>query len=667
MMVAVLRIIACICGLSITAASFVPDAPTVTVRTTAPARGRKAISTQLSLALPSKRKDREVLDDREVYSSTRIPRRIEEAAGITGGLGLWRESRRRKGRQVKEKWKSLQLQRSRGRRKRLARRFQNYLLRNKHSLSLESGDAAVEDDEDLFDDDDSDSDEEEDLCFASLDAMRARAGVLRTRLRMRQESLTALERLMGDVELELKRMGWANTFNADAGYTLRTNFMYGQNTPTTTLGRDDADDALNGGSDTSEVMNEFELAVINRKWEEHIKGEHKETAGKAVEERKNGATTNGSASVNFMEEIQMDRMKRRSLKLKNSILLDRIRLQRLESRIVCMESDELGIVERAVGSTLDSLNEIEFERSSVTITAVQRQAKKFVNTFGESTSVLLRKLDRVSSKSGPNNRDYASVTDFVVQETAAGVRIVGNLLSNPSQLSQLVDPDTPALVPHVPAILARLDRLESHVAPILSRVLNNKQHLRSIEPYLDEILERFDDIEPHLPWILDHIDTLAPYTGLLLKHIDELLLYAEVDEYEAGDDNYAFAEQLLPYLEVYVSQLDLVGPHLPLLRPHLPLLLKHNRIKILSPHVGKLFAKGYKDLSASANMDILLYYFGWALRVPLVPYVFFKVAPPSAVSFLANRLPKRLVRGRCCDVSCYVDGDYGKGWNELSK
>lgn len=149
--------------------------------------------------------------------------------------------------------------------------------------------------------------------------------------------------------------------------------------------------------------------------------------------------------------------------------------------------------------------------------------------------------------------------------------------------------------------LTRLDRLESHVSPILSRVLNNKQHLRSIEPYLSEILERLDDIEPHLPWILDHIDTLAPYTGLLLKHIDELLLYAAVDEYEEGGENgrgnYAFAEQLLPYLEVYVSQLDLVGPHLPLLRPHLPMLLKHNRIKILSPHVGVLFSKGYKDLS----------------------------------------------------------------------
>jgi len=261
------------------------------------------------------------------------------------------------------------------------------------------------------------------------------------------------------------------------------------------------------------------------------------------------------------------------------------------------------------------------------------------------------------------------VADFVVREGAAGVRIVGNLLSDPSQLQQLIDPSTPTLVPHVPAILARLDKLESHVAPILSRVLNNKQHLPTVEPYLSEILERFDDIEPHLPWILDHIDILAPYTGLLLKHIDELLLYAEVDEYEEqgeSGDRYAFAEQLLPYLEVYVSQLDLVGPHLPLLRPHLPLLLKHNRIKILSPHVGKLFNKGYKDLSASANMDILLFYFGWALRIPFVPRLFFSLpGSPGLVSTLANKLPKRLVRGRCADITCYVDGEYGDGWNEL--
>jgi len=526
------------------------------------------------------------------------------------------------------------------------------MLRNKSSSSSQTSE---EEDEEANDSKEAE-DEKGEMIETSLDAMRARAGVLRTRVRLRQDSLSDLEKLTSDVKLEMNRMEWKDAFEK------RSVFMYGQ-----TSGKEES-----SGNDTNDVMNEFELAAINQKWEQQKKGNNQES-NKAQEngendkeEPENNMMEELEEPENIMEELQIDSMKQRSLKLQNSILLDRIRLQRLERRMLCFECDELGIVERAVGNTLDSLNDFEFLESNP-IMVVQRQAKKFVNTFGTSTSVLLRKLDRVSSQSGPNNRDYASVTDFVVQETAAGVRIVGSLLSNPSQLSQLVDPDTPYLVAHVPAILGRLDRLESHVAPILSLVLNNKQHLRSIEPYLDEILERFDDIEPHLPWILDHIDTLAPYTGLLLKHIDELLLYAKVDEYEAGDDNYAFAEQLLPYLEVYVSQLDLVGPHLPLLRPHLPLLLKHNRIKILSPHVGVLFAKGYTDLSASANMDILLFYFGWALRIPLVPRFFFALAPPSVVSVLANRLPKRLVRGQCCDVSCYVDGDYGEGWNELSK
>ena len=78
-------------------------------------------------------------------------------------------------------------------------------------------------------------------------------------------------------------------------------------------------------------------------------------------------------------------------------------------------------------------------------------------------------------------RNLESLSGYVYKETSAGVRIVKKLLSNPSQLTQLIDPDTPTLIPHVPAILSRLDRLESHVAPILSSVLNNKQHLRSIE------------------------------------------------------------------------------------------------------------------------------------------------------------------------------------------
>lgn len=181
--------------------------------------------------------------------------------------------------------------------------------------------------------------------------------------------------------------------------------------------------------------------------------------------------------------------------------------------------------------------------------------------------------------------------------------------------------------------------------PILERVLNDQRHLASVEPYLPEILERFDDIEPHLPWILDNIHVLAPYTGLLLNHIDELLPYAQWDENDGfatttttsskatninnGTTNayqYALAEQLLPFLEFYVSRLDTVGPHLPLLRPHVPKLLKHNRIAKMSPHIDRLFALGYKDnLGASANMDVLLFWFGWALRIPGLPRVFFAI------------------------------------------
>lgn len=62
---------------------------------------------------------------------------------------------------------------------------------------------------------------------------------------------------------------------------------------------------------------------------------------------------------------------------------------------------------------------------------------------------------------------------------------------------------------------------------------------------------------------------------------------------------------------------------------------------------------------ASANMDILLFYFGWALRIPFVPRLFFSLpGSPRLVSFLAARLPKRLVRGRCCDVTCLSDGEF---------
>ena len=344
----------------------------------------------------------------------------------------------------------------------------------------------------------------------------------------------------------------------------------------------------------------------------------------------------------------LDAMRARAGLLRTSILKQQVELQKLEREIICCSQGQ---------------DYSEQKDQSL-------QLQRMFTTFIYSTNVLLRKLSRVQGKIGPSNQQWRSVGDYVVSQTATGARIVGGLVQNPQRLKYFVDPETPTLVPHVPAILARLDKLEMHVNPILERVLNNRRHLASIEPYLSDILERFDDIEPHLPWILDNIDTLAPYCGLLLKHIDELLLYAHTDDYDsAGDENrYALAEQLLPYLEYYVSRLDVIGPHLPLLRPHVPQLLLNNRIGNISPHIDRLFARGYQDLSASANMDVLLFWFGWTLRIPGLPRLFFALpGSPRIVSFLANRLPKRFVRGYCRGVTCQVDNDYGGNWNKLKK
>lgn len=342
-----------------------------------------------------------------------------------------------------------------------------------------------------------------------------------------------------------------------------------------------------------------------------------------------------------------DEMIARAAVLRQSLLKKQIELQQLEREITCCTSPQNENILQ------DPMNYI------------MRTADKAKQTFSNSAEVLFRQVDRVKSKIGKNNQKYISVEEYFATQTYSGVRILDDLARNPDRLLHLADPNTPSLIPHLPAIYARLDKLEVHVYPILEKVLNNKQHLNSIEPYLDEVLERFDDIEPHFPWILQNVDTLAPYTGLLLKHIDELLLYAEADDDVDENDRYALAEQLLPFLEFYISRLDLVGPHLPLLRPHIPKLLKHNRISKMTPHIDRLFARGYLNLGTSANLDVLLFWVGWTLNIPLLPRIFFAIpGSPRFVSFLANRLPRRFVR-RCSGVSCSLDNDYGSNWNKL--
>ena len=125
---------------------------------------------------------------------------------------------------------------------------------------------------------------------------------------------------------------------------------------------------------------------------------------------------------------------------------------------------------------------------------------------------------------------------------------------------------------------------------------------------------------------------------------------------------------MLPHLECYVSRLDAVGPHSLLLRPHLPKLLKHNRIAKITLHVDRLFARGHLNLGTSANLDVLLWWVRWTLKTPLVPTTFFDVpGSPRFVTLLANRLPKRFVRGSCSNVTCSIDDDCGANWNRLSK
>ena len=360
----------------------------------------------------------------------------------------------------------------------------------------------------------------------------------------------------------------------------------------------------------------------------------------------------------LLSSENLDEMRARAGVLRRSIVRQQMELQDIERQMLRLERPAY-----PVAALMDLLAEDNPAKATL------RHLGRSMNRLTTSTQVLTRKLYRVKEREGPRNRHWNSVSEFVDHQRKSGVRIVKGLVENPDRLRHLADPATPTLVAHVPAILARLDKLEDHVAGILERVLNNSRHLHAIEPYLDDILDRFDDIEPHLDWILDNIDALAPYTGLLLAHIDSLLVFADAEEHEMSKGSrYDLAEQLLPHLETYVSQLENVGPHLVLLRPHVPLLLKHNRIAKITPYIDRLFARGYTDLSASANMDVLLYWFGWTLRIPFLPRLFFSLPwSPRIVSFLANRMPKRFVRGPCSGISCHVDNVYHDGWNKMSK
>lgn len=248
-----------------------------------------------------------------------------------------------------------------------------------------------------------------------------------------------------------------------------------------------------------------------------------------------------------------------------------------------------------------------------------RATETIVAAEWRSTSVLVRQLQR--------QRDPWS---FLADETGAILRLATDIKFMASVFRK-----GDAIMPHVPAIYSRARELEPYI-PGMVRIID--VWLPVIEPHLDLILERFDEIEPHLPYVMEHIDELAPHCGPLLKHIDELLLFSDEDE--------AYLPLLLPYLPYFAPKLDAIGPHLPLLRPHLPLILP------VLPYLYKHVDRFVPHVAASANADLLVFYFGWVLRIPLLRRIIYVPGFPRMAAAISRILPKRPVRGQTADYEC---------------
>mmetsp|Transcript_7502 Transcript_7502/g.22221 ORF Transcript_7502/g.22221 Transcript_7502/m.22221 type:complete len:416 (-) Transcript_7502:36-1283(-) len=342
------------------------------------------------------------------------------------------------------------------------------------------------------------------------------------------------------------------------------------------------------------------------------------------------------AAPQTVEEGWKEEAQARVIELRASIAKQNIELESLERRLLCCgDRDTIGGLVAA---------------PSMGDWAAARALQGFFSALEGSSGVLRRRFARADVRQDP--------MAFAMNTTSSSARILAELIVLPKDQRDArvmtLAKYAPMLVVHAPGILARLDRLEAHVPGIVTKILDGG-HLGVIEPELDKILDRFDDIEPHVPWILDNIDALAPNIVSLMRHIDELLLYA--------DEEYEWADDFLPYLPYFVSRLDDLGPHLPLLRPHLRRLRPH--FGRLVPCVDRVLLEP-KAFGVSANADVVLFWFGWALRIPFFVPAFVRLPfGPRVISFMARRLPRRWVRNYCAGVECLVDErNYAADWNK---
>lgn len=278
----------------------------------------------------------------------------------------------------------------------------------------------------------------------------------------------------------------------------------------------------------------------------------------------------------------------------------------------------------------------------------------------------MRQLTRPMRASvGVLARRLAGRTDhlrFLSSQTLISAKVFADLLARGSYGGAgLLDvlPHSQLLAVHAPAIYAHIDKLAKHVPGIIG-ILDANLHF--IEPHLDAILERFDDIEPHLPWVLRHIDELAPYCGELLQHIDSLLLYADGTALEPAGGALGWADRLVPYVPHIVPHLAELEGHLPYLLPHLDKVYPH--LPVLAPYIGRFS----RHAVCSQHADVLLWWFGWVLRVPVLHRLFRVPGVPRLCAWAAGWLPRRWARGpNCAGVECSVEGLYdgASGWNRL--
>ena len=121
------------------------------------------------------------------------------------------------------------------------------------------------------------------------------------------------------------------------------------------------------------------------------------------------------------------------------------------------------------------------------------------------------------------------------------------------------------------------------------------------------------------------------------------------------------ADRFASWLQVEVSrQVYFLHPALYPLPSYLRLYLstfQPSDPPTFQPFDPPTFLPSYLAPQVSANADILLFYFGWLLRIPkLAGWALRLPFTPWLAALLCRVLPARLVRGRTCGYTCDWDG-----------